>query len=170
MLLYIFLLFVLVYLIYYARYNFYKTLNLPLTHYTLDWFYQRNDTDYDKDSIYKLVVFKSLSNDYMLILKPQNIHLFIEDAKVIIYHPLRDIENDYYYCPESYEFAYAINEIPKITCHRPIEYLKAFVFTEKIYVKPFNDIQNPLDVVYNFFDTIQKIEGVNALLKYNVRG
>ena len=102
----------------------------------------------------------------MLILEPQNIHLFIEDANVIIYHPQKKIENNqqYYYCPDSYEFAYAIHKIPKITCHRPLAYLKMFVYTEKIYIKTFNEMQNPLDVINNFFDTIQKIEGVNSLL------
>lgn len=161
-------LFLIYYYYYYEQYNFYKTLHLPLTHYTLNWFEGNNNNNNNEldDSIYKLVVFKSLSNDYMLILEPQNIHLFIEDANVIIYHPLGDIENHHYACPEAYyEFAYAINEIPKITCHRPLDYLKSFVFTEKIYVKQFNDVQNPLDVVYNFFTTIQKMEGVNALLR-----
>ena len=165
MFLHVLLILLLLFLTYYAQSNFYETLNLPLTHYSLDWFNNNNNDDFS--SIYKLVVFKSLSNDYMLILEPQNIHLFIEDANVIIYHPLRAIENDNYSCPESYDLAYAINEIPKITCHRPIEYAKAFVYTEKIYSKTFNDVQNPLDVINNFFITIQKIEGVNSLLDNN---
>ena len=131
----------------------------------MNWF-DRDDDNLEDDSIYKLTVFKSLSNDYMLLLEPQNIHLFIEDANMIIYHPRRKIENkqNYYSCPESYEFAYAIHDIPKITCHRPLEYLKKFVFTEKMYTKAFNEMQNPLNVVNNFFVTIQKIEGINSLL------
>lgn len=163
---YILLTIILLILIYYAQTNLYKSLNLPLTHYTLNWFDKDDDNKKD-DSIYELHVFKSLSKDYMLILEPQNFHLFVEDASTIIYHPRRKIENkqDYhYYCPESYELAYAIQEIPKITCHRPLEYLKTFVFTEKIYTKTFNEIQNPLDIIHNFFKTIQKIEGINSII------
>lgn len=165
MALYILLTIILLSLIYYAQSNIYKSLNLPLTHYTLNLFDEDNDNKED-DSIYKLIVFKSLSNDYMLILEPQNFHLFVEDANVVIYHPRRKIENnrDYYYCPESYELAYAIQDIPKITCHRPLEYLKMFVFTEKIYTKTFNEMQNPLDVIHTFFKTIQKIEGISLLI------
>ena len=161
MLSYVFLVIILIFISYQVQSNIYQGLNLPLTHYTLNWFSGNNENE---NSIYQLTVFKSLSNDYMLILEPQNIHLFIEDAKTVIYHPVRSIKNLYYFCPESYELAYAIADIPKIMCHRPLDYTKKFVYTEKIYVKMFNEMQNPLDVIQNFFQTIQKIEGVNSLL------
>lgn len=160
--------FLLLFLVYHVQSNFYEALTLPITYYSLAWFDDDHDNDAnDKTNLFKLIVFKSLSNDYMLILEPQNIHLFIEDAKVIIYHPVQTVieRNEHYTCPESYEIAYAIDKIPKITCHRQLEYLKRFVYTEKYYVQNFNEMQNPLNVIRNFFITIQKMEGVHRLLQ-----
>ena len=154
---FIFMLLILLFLIYNIHSNLYKPFKLPLSKYKF------ND-QIDNYAIHKLTIYKSLSNDYMLILEPQNIHLFIENYKRIIYHPIRKIENVHYTCPDSYELSYFIHGIPRITCHRPLLYLKKFIFTEKLYVKTYQDIQDPLNILNEFFTTIEKIEGIKKLI------
>ena len=150
--------------------NHFRGLFLPPTAYSLNWF-QTDDRFLNKSSPYCVKVFKSIANNYMIVILPQNIHFFIESKNMIIYHPRQQISEILYTCPESYEFAYVVpidqRKVPTVLCHRNLNYLKDFVYRNKVYEKSFLEFQNPLDVLYSFFTSIQKIDGINkCLLRY----
>ena len=97
-------------------------------------------------------------NNFMIIIKPQNYHFFIESEK-FIYHPKNkhlDGILKQYYCNKGFELAYTlpINDntsfpIPKVICHKKLKYLKANIYKpENILVyKSFYDLQNPFTAI-----------------------
>ena len=171
---------ILLYIVFNAKHyvNIYNRLYIPPWYYKINWF---NNTNLDSintvTGLYKLRVYKAeATNNYALILDPQNMHIFIENGK-IIYHPLNNSKENIlkgkhlYYChpSPSYELAYVIPissgdvSLPKLICHRNLTYLMKYVYIELIYSRLFETVQNPLDVISNFFITIQKIEGLNQI-------
>lgn len=171
---------ILLYIVFNAKHyvNIYNRLYIPPWYYKINWF---NNTNLDSintvTGLYKLRVYKAeATNNYALILDPQNMHIFIENGK-IIYHPLNNSKENIlkgkhlYYChpSPSYELAYVIPissgdvSLPKLICHRNLTYLMKYVYIELIYTRLFETVQNPLDVISNFFITIQKIEGLNQI-------
>lgn len=115
---------------------------------------------------YRLEVYRSKSNDYMLVLYPQALHFFIENKR-LLYHG-KNVKNEYYDCPADYQLAYTINigssKVPKFICHKNIHYLKKYVYIDKVYTKPYHTLQNPLSMINNFFITIQKLEGMRMMM------
>ena len=114
------------------------------------------------------------SNCFMLRIAPQNYHFFVEHEN-IIYHP---VINDgshldgvlrYYHCDEEFELAYQLQidggYNTKVICHRNLDYLKKYVYTVEIYYEAFDTLQHPIRVLKRFFKRVQKIEGVNKLIR-----
>lgn len=151
------------YILIHLQPRYYKNLYPPSSFYSQTWL--GNDSAIHS-KLYRLEVYKSRSNDYMLVLYPQAFHFFVE-TRQLIYHG-RDVKNEHYDCPPSYQLAYTINvsssKVPKFVCHKNIEYLQKYVYTEKVYTKPFPTLQNPLAVINSFFLTIQKIQGVRMMI------
>ena len=125
-----------------------------------------------RNNFFRISVFKSKHeiNSYMIIIYPQHYHFFIED-ELLIYHPNnKHIDGilKQYRCNEDFELAYNMlpinnnnknknNFIPKIICHRKLNYLKTFVYNNKsIYEKSFDELQNPINAINNSISNIIK--------------
>ena len=153
-------------------YNF----NIYNNSYIIDLLNNNNNHIYNKmknfNDFFKISMYKSYYelNNYMFIIKPQNYHFFIENNK-LIYHP----NNNYldgilrqYYCDIEYELAYNLSLtkyseslIPKVICHRKLNYLKKNIYNNKcIYYKTFDSLQNPINAIYYMFNDILKNDKV----------
>ena len=121
---------------------------------------------YTLNDIFEVVIYQYPVNDYfMIIIKPQKYHFFIEDGK-LIYHPrYSDNVSKYYNCPTLFEKAYQLpvhavgeqqnNMVPKIICHRNLKYLKSNVYTEQIHKKSFDDFCKTTDALVYSLDVIK---------------
>lgn len=158
--------------------DYFSNLELPAAYY-----YEAADTsssvlnDFFSHPFHHVEIKQSQyeSNCFMLIIAPQNYHFFIEHDK-IIYHPVVNDGSDldgvlrYYHCDEDFELVYQLpigskTNNPKVTCHRNLQYLKKYVYTIEIYYETFDTLQHPMSVLKRFFKQIQKIEGINKLIR-----
>ena len=159
--------------VYVVNPRFYKNM-LPPVEFYLPKF---QIDHYTLNDIFEVVIYQYPVNDYfMIIIKPQKYHFFIEDGK-LIYHPrYSDNVSKYYNCPTFFEKAYQLpvqdvekeggggggeqqqqrkNIVPKIICHRNLKYLKSNIYTKQIHKKSFDDFCKTTDALVYSLDVIK---------------
>ena len=142
---------------------------------------RRKSINHTKEDFFNISIYKSKyeNNNFMLIIKPQNFHFFIENNK-LFYHPRNnhlDGVLKQYYCGEGLELAYnlpvtenkhkrgnALNHqlhsslsfAPTIICHKKLKYLKSQIYTPTNIIKyrSFYDLQNPINAIHNILADI----------------
>ena len=156
--------------------TFYKNMLPPLEFYLKSF---NNIKDYTLHDVFRVSIYKAPNdNCYMIIVKPQNYHFFIENGK-FIYHPQKnDNLSKYYTCPLFFDKAYQLpvtknenneqsqknknelvnkmeREYPKIICHRNLKYLNNNVYVKKIHQKSFKDFNRVMKVLAYSLDVLK---------------
>ena len=141
----------------------------------VEFYLQKFQIGYTLNNIFEVVIYQYPVNDYfMIIIKPQKYHFFIENGK-LIYHPrYSDNVSKYYNCPTFFNKAYQLpvnalggevggggekeeqlNMVPKIICHRNLKYLKSNIYTKQIHKKSFDNFCKMTDALVYSLDVIK---------------
>ena len=127
------------------------------------------------NNFFNISIYKSsyVSDNFMIIIKPQNYHFFIEkshnDYRLIYHPPNNHLDGilSQYNCDKNFELVYnlplwwktekILDPIPRVICHKNLQYLKKYIYplNNIIFSKNYNDLQTPLKGILNIIRSLK---------------